>query len=377
MSSTRHLLINALSASYGGGSVVVREMTRHLALVRPDWAISLLLTRGKPAHDQLRTDLRDARLSVVDAPASTAGVASRWLWENRKLGPLLKSIGATVLLQPNGMVPRGIGDVPVHAHIGDPWPYLSVRDRWFDPAIAVLRRRGHRRSTRVAQSMGFTSRYVMQLVEDAFGQLAPKSDVYYNGLPPSWLHRESIVPIAERERTIVTVSLVSPYKQQEAIVRALPEVVRRTGIADLRYRIIGPCDDRYYAELSELIDARGVRDRVSLEGRVEQHVVEKAFATARCFALPSLSESFGLPSVEAMSFGTPVVVARAGAAPEVCADAAEYCEPEDDESLADALCHVLTDGARAAHLQHAGLQNAKRFDWRATAEKLAQTLDAL
>jgi glycosyltransferase involved in cell wall biosynthesis len=371
-----HLVINALSASFGGGSVVVREFARHLALARPHWTLTLLVTPGKPAHDQLRSDLAEARVAFHDAPASTGRLTARWMWENRSLGKILGSIGATVLLQPNGMVPRGI-DVPVHAHIGDPWPYLDVRDRWFDPAIAVLRRRGHGRATRVAHSMGFTSRYVMELVRDAFGALPERSGVYYNGLPSSWLGRTGIVPISRRSPTIVTVSLVSPYKQQEAIVRVLPEVIRRTRLGDLRYRIIGPCDDRYYAELSEVITGLGLQERVTIEGRVDQSVVERAFATSRCFALPSLSESFGLPSIEAMSFGTPVVVARAGATPEVCGDAAEFCEPEDDPSLADALVRVLTDDDRAAELQQRGLANAKRFDWRDSSEALACTLETI
>jgi glycosyltransferase involved in cell wall biosynthesis len=367
-----HLLINALSSDFGGGSVVAEQLARHLRLARPTWKMSILLTAGKKAHDPLRAI---EGVEVIEAPAKTASRWSRWLFENRTLGGLCSERSVNVLFQPNGMVPRGVG-VPVFAHIGDPWPYLDVRDRWFDPMIAVLRRRGHRRATKTAAAMGFTSGFVMELVRQRFGGLPANSAVYYNGLPATAFARE-VRPIESREVMIVTVSLVSPYKRQELVIKALPGVMKKTGLANLRYRILGKCDDVERQRLLTLASSLGVSDRVSIEGRVDQATVDEAFASARVFALPSMSESFGLPSVEAMSFGAPVVVARAGATEEVCGEAAMFIDPDDVEQLVDRLSALLTDDARATSLQRAGLENIKRFDWRVSAEQLARTLGSL
>jgi hypothetical protein len=51
----------------------------------------------------------------------------------------------------------------------------------------------------------------------------------------------------------------------------------------------------------------------------------------------SFNEGFGYPPVEAMRYGTPAVVADVSALPEVCGDAAVYCDPRDVESIMGAI----------------------------------------
>jgi glycosyltransferase involved in cell wall biosynthesis len=92
---------------------------------------------------------------------------------------------------------------------------------------------------------------------------------------------------------------------------------------------------------------------------------------ARCFAFPSLYESFGLVQLEAMACGCPVVAARAGAIPEISGDAALLFDPHDPEEMAEALLKVISDHCIRQSLIAKGLTHARKFTWdRCAAETL-------
>jgi glycosyltransferase involved in cell wall biosynthesis len=89
----------------------------------------------------------------------------------------------------------------------------------------------------------------------------------------------------------------------------------------------------------------------------------REMASAAVFCLPSFSEGFGLPALEAMACGTPVVVGDGGALPEVVGDAGVVCAPEPD-AIAEGLRRALADPG----LGQRGRERALRFPWRRTGE---------
>ena len=70
-----------------------------------------------------------------------------------------------------------------------------------------------------------------------------------------------------------------------------------------------------------------------------------------------------------MSAGLPVVAASAGSLPEIYGDAAEYCDPHDVDSIADALAEVAADEQLRTPSRVRGRQRAAEFSWRRTAEQ--------
>ncbi len=140
----------------------------------------------------------------------------------------------------------------------------------------------------------------------------------------------------------------------------------------------GSCSSRGTATSATSI-ARRLRSRRAIADRVEL-VQDLPFAElvarvrAAQFAVqPSLHEGFGLPALEAMAAGVPVLAGRAGAMPEVCGDAALYCDPESEDDIARALLRARQRhrAARAprrrAASAHAVLLGRVRGGHRATA----------
>ncbi|MGQ0551774.1 MAG: glycosyltransferase family 4 protein [Planctomycetota bacterium] len=142
--------------------------------------------------------------------------------------------------------------------------------------------------------------------------------------------------------------------------------------AGLRLLLVGPEGDAASALRAQAARAE-LKGRVEFLGAVSDEALVELYRGARCLAMPSLLEGFGLPVLEAMACGTPVVASRQGAVPELAEQAVESCDGESVPDLARALDAVLNDPARAAHLRSAGLLRAEEF----RSERSAAALHAL
>jgi len=116
--------------------------------------------------------------------------------------------------------------------------------------------------------------------------------------------------------------------------------------------------------------------RVITLGRLDDADLAVAYARAAVVVVPSLSDGFGLPALEAMGLGAPVVHSDAPALIEVCSDAGIIVPRLDaagyPRRLADAIQGVLDDPSLATQLSVRGRDRAGAFSWRDSAEKTWQ-----
>lgn len=83
--------------------------------------------------------------------------------------------------------------------------------------------------------------------------------------------------------------------------------------------------------------------------------------------MPSFTEGFGIPVIEAMTTGVPVIAANRGALPEAVGRAGRLFDPEDAAALAQTLQQLLTDPVERRRLSDAGRAHAAQFTWPAAA----------
>lgn len=90
------------------------------------------------------------------------------------------------------------------------------------------------------------------------------------------------------------------------------------------------------------------------------------YNAADVFAMPSLSEGFGLAAVEAMAAGLPVVVTDVpGLRHIVCAERdGLLCAPRDPGGMAHQIGRVLDHPQLARSLSEAAVDTARKYDWR-------------
>lgn len=115
--------------------------------------------------------------------------------------------------------------------------------------------------------------------------------------------------LAARAPLVVAVGRLVPDKNFAGLLRAFAQV--QTPGARLRIFGEGPLRD----ELTALRDQLGLAARVDLPGFSRDIAGE--FAQARCFALSSIKESFGLACVEALACGLPCIVTECGGPQEI------------------------------------------------------------
>lgn len=119
-------------------------------------------------------------------------------------------------------------------------------------------------------------------------------------------------------------------------------------------------------------DATG--SAVRMLGRVTDAELRALYENALCLVFPSRYEGFGIPPLEAMWCGCPVLAARAGAVPEVCADAALWFDAEGPATPAAALTRLLDEPGLAEHLRETGRARAALYSWDAAAARLLELI---
>jgi glycosyltransferase involved in cell wall biosynthesis len=96
------------------------------------------------------------------------------------------------------------------------------------------------------------------------------------------------------------------------------------------------------------------------------------YNAAEAVLLPSLSEGFGLPAVEAMACGTPVIGSDINTLVEVVGEAGLLIDPRDEGALAGAMLRILDEPELVAALSRASLDRIKPLSWSRSA---SMTLD--
>ena len=171
---------------------------------------------------------------------------------------------------------------------------------------------------------------------------------------------------------VLFVGTFEPRKNLETLLRALarPEAngVGLVIVGEPGWGAGGP---------AQLAQELGLAGRVRFAGRVDDAELDTLYARARGFAMPSLSEGFGLPVLEAMARGVPVICAAAGALPEIAGAAALLHAPTDETALADHLGALWADPGLRADLARRGLAQAARFTWARAARETAAVYRAV
>ena len=117
-------------------------------------------------------------------------------------------------------------------------------------------------------------------------------------------------------------------------------------------------------------------DRFIFPGYVPHHQIPLMYNAATVFLYPSLRESFGLPILEAMACGVPVLSSTTSSMPEIAGDAAVLVDPFHYEEIAAGIQKLMDENLRNEYRQK-GLERAKLFTWRASAEKLLSIYESL
>ncbi len=126
---------------------------------------------------------------------------------------------------------------------------------------------------------------------------------------------------------------------------------------------------RDYPGGKETVINLGLEKDVLFLGYVSNEELVKLYNTADLYVRFVYFTGFGIPTVEAMACGCPVVVSNADAAPEVVGDAGILLSPYNLNEWVNKIYEVLTNEELRREMAKKGIERAKMFSWKKTAEK--------
>jgi len=139
---------------------------------------------------------------------------------------------------------------------------------------------------------------------------------------------------------VLYVGGISPHKNLDGLLRSL-DLLRRRGCVAWHVVIVGDYEhDSFhgcYPELCALRRELRLDNLVTFTGFVPNEDLVQLYNAATLLVLPSFSEGFGLPVVEAMACGLPVAASDRGSLPEVIGSAGVLFDPSDPDSIAAAI----------------------------------------
>lgn len=137
---------------------------------------------------------------------------------------------------------------------------------------------------------------------------------------------------------------------------------------DIKLVLAGGYDWKMF-DVKKFIQDNDLEEQVKLLGFVADGDLAPLYAASDIFCFVSYDEGFGLPPLEAMASGVPVVVANKGSLPEICREAGIYVDPDQPESIAEAINKISRDPELSAQLKEMGVRRASAFTWEESARK--------
>lgn len=346
-----HLAVEALGCRHSGAATVLCDLISTVIRDSRFGRVTVLSSHKNerrfclPASDKIRD---------VDVPQTQISLVHRLHWLRKGLPDLMEKLGADVLISLSG-TGRGTRGRPHVPFIQQSLPFsreastkLMLRDRIRQTAIYYMMR-----------SACFTGAAVLVQTNTMRNAVISAFEIPHERVRVvSYAVREPekqegyAVQVEEMRRTkpgcrLLYVGNDAPYKNVGTLLAAVDAAAR--DLPDVRLFITWPADH-----------PAGSNEHVKCLGYLDEAAVSEAYRLADVLVMPSLTETVGLPLLEAMTAGTPVLAADRPYAHEICEDAADFFDPLDALSLSAGISKLLRDDARRRELSRLGLSLSLR-----------------
>jgi len=181
-------------------------------------------------------------------------------------------------------------------------------------------------------------------------------------------------PTISRENIFISIGRIQKQKRQlEALefLNAFREIEN-----DFKcYFIGGPSGtsgDEYLLELKDAVKELNLESHIEFLGNLPQSKIRELLNRSKLLIHTSQYETFGLVAIEAHSVGVPVVSINQGSLKEIIDNNINgyIAETFEDQYLNEFILKIFNDDRYAEYVSKSAINNAKKYDWKYTSEKL-------
>jgi glycosyltransferase involved in cell wall biosynthesis len=191
--------------------------------------------------------------------------------------------------------------------------------------------------------------------------------VIYHGIDHSLfrVYNDLDLPFDLPNKFILSVGSIEPRKNLLGLLYAYEQLDQK--LKDEYKLILVGFKGWENQDIMEVIERN--QENIIYLGFISDEELAKVYNLATAFVFPSFYEGFGLPVIEAFACGTPVVTSDRTSLPEVGGDAVLYCNPDDSHDIANKISKLLLDSDLQEQLRQKGLERAKLFSWKKSAQE--------
>ena len=168
------------------------------------------------------------------------------------------------------------------------------------------------------------------------------------------------------------VGSLHPRKNVQRLTNAFEKFQKENNFPEIDLVIVGqPMWKGHKIQLSEF-----VKSKIRFTGHLSQTDLVKYISSAFALTYVPYFEGFGIPLVESMRCGVPILSGNRTSLPEIAGEAAIYCDPFDEDQIADGMKNLFLDSDLRTRLSENGLNRSKLFSWDITAQEVWKVIEA-
>jgi glycosyltransferase involved in cell wall biosynthesis len=336
--------IDASNLQEGGG---VTHLVEFLRAAQPSaYGIDHVVVWGK--EQTLRLLPKESWLRITTDRLLNQQLGSQLFWQKYRL-PGIARQNCDILFVPGGI---SLGNFhPFVIMNRNMLPFEQAEYRRFGTSWMFLKmnllRFGQTASIREANGMIFLNKYARTVVMQHAKKLKGNWTIIPHGVNPNFrFSPRPARPTASYSQTspfrLLYISNVLPYKHQWNVAKAV-HALRQAGFwveLDLVGSAYPPSLQRLQ-KVIQLIDAD--EQYIHYHGAIPYGELPRWYQRADGFVFASSCESFGFPLIEGMAAGLPIACSNRGPMPGFLGDAGIYFDPEQPESIVEALTSLIQD----------------------------------
>lgn len=337
-----------------------------------------ILTEGDPLNHGIREVHLWAFQSLLDSipdrdwlvkhnPKELEQPLSKQLWwQTTRLSREIAANGCDILFTTDASTLCRFGPMVVLSQ--DMLSYEPGVMRYFGYTKARLRLLAiwllQNRAFRFADGVIFLTKYAAKVIQQSCGPL-PQTAFIPHGVGADFKLTQmtrSWPRAGERSIRCLYVSNAEMYKHQWMVVRGIAELRRRGH--NITLTLVGGGAGQAQQMLDEQCTASDPNGSfVEQIDFVPQKELPMQLASADLFVFASSCENMPVTLVEAMAVGLPIACSNRGPMPEVLADGGTYFDPEDADSIADAVEQIIKDPVLRVRIAQRAKTISEQYSW--------------
>ncbi len=372
------VVIKAASVKMGGALTYICDFLRHAATMAPDCEYVVLL----PSETIPKLPPLPKSVRLVGTPGNGMTSLARLWWEQVSLRKLLTEEKPDLFY---AMGSLGMFHCPVRQLLlADGLLFFSkIYQRTVVPRHSlswrmayILRRWLICRSVRSADVVMTPTQAMLDELRDFVDVPPHKALVNPYGVGPPESSSSDLPLRLSTGRSdagnlcrLLYVSLYGEHKNLSTLLKAVP-LLNEDGAGNfLLQTTADPAWEEAawtvtHGEDAALAEEPSVSAWVRFVGPLSREQTERLYLDSEIFVFPSLTESFGFPLAEAMSYGLPIVASDTPVNREICGEAAVYFSPLNPEDLARQVRRVAADASLRHQMTIRGQEEVRtKFRW--------------